>query len=185
MPSGPIDANELKFMHERRRLRALSPLPLINVCDETIGPVEKGSEIESSQWVAEELARNQLAIILESQEPLGLTELQRIQLRENIQASRRLSNLSNDFYPQLKRYMSQLNSESEPRKIVEFQKAQKLAVDILTSRMYKILLIASAAEDSIAVTQNLTPEEAELQRTIYQLVNDWKTKITMSWEPRT
>lgn len=184
MSSGPIDVNEFKFMHERRRLRVLSPLPLINVCDETVGPVEKGSEIESSLWVAEELARNQLAVILESQEPLSLTELQRIQLRENIQASRRLSNLSNDFYPRLKRFMSQLNSESEHRRIVEFQKAQKLAVDILTSRLYKILLIASA-EDSIAVTQNLTPEETELHRTIHQLVSDWKTKITSSWESRT
>lgn len=177
MSPDSFTASQLKHEHRPVKLVALKKIPKQTVAGEEIGPYVENAEFEVKLWVADELVRLSLAQLLPEKEPLDLTELQKTQMKETMQTSRRLSKLPEDFYPRFKRLLKALEEESrtEHAKMAELQKAIQLSTDILTCRLNKILILTSVTEKSDAVLQNLTPEERTLYEALYGEVEKWRT----------
>jgi DNA replication initiation complex subunit (GINS family) len=90
-----------------------------------------------------------------------------------------MSKLPDEFYPKLRRLISEL--ENEPNKgserILEQEKTRHLARDIVNSRLRKIISIASAPAQTEQTLKNLTGEERFLYGRLYRFINEWRTQI--------
>ncbi|WP_309493082.1 hypothetical protein [Candidatus Hecatella orcuttiae] len=171
-----FEASDEKFGQKPVRMVALKPVPRISVAQMELGPWEAGERFEISRWVAEELVESGVAQLESEAEKLSLLDLQKAQIVETMQASRRLSTLPENFYPKLRRFLKTLKEagSGNPEKRAEFEQALRLGMDILTSRLNKILLLASAPEQSEAAVRNLTWEERFLYERLYRTVEEWK-----------
>jgi hypothetical protein len=172
----PHEVLEAKFNHRSVRLVAVKSIPKLHVAGEDIGPIEENTLFEAKQWVSEELVKSGDARLADNREQLTIVDIQKAQIKETIQSSRRLSSLPENFYPKLRHFLSDLKSRStsEPGKADEFQKASQLATDIVTSRLNKILLISSVQEKDENTLRNMTVEEMSLYDSLHRLVNEWR-----------
>jgi len=144
----------------------------------SIGPFEEGSEYEVCYWVATELVKSGMGRFRED-EKLSLNKLNKVQWTERVQTVGQISKLSEEFYPRLRRFISELEngSNKNPEKTQELEKARHLSRDIVNSRLRKIVSIASAPAQTEQVLRNLTGEERFLYRQLYRLINEWRTHI--------
>jgi len=172
-----MNASECRFDHQKVRLVALKSIPKLDVAGEAIGPVEKNQAFEVRNWVADELLRIGVARLDDEAARLNLVEVQKTQIKEIMQTSRRLSKLPEDFYPKLEKLLRELEKNvSNPAKAVELEKVKQLATDIITSRVNKILMLSSSQEHAEAALRNLSPEEMVLYKRIHEAVNEWRNK---------
>jgi DNA replication initiation complex subunit (GINS family) len=90
-----------------------------------------------------------------------------------------MSKLPEEFYPRLRRCLSDLKREAAkaPEKMLEHEKAKQLTRDIVNSRLRKIISIASAPAQTEQTLKNLTSEERFLYDRLYELINEWRTRI--------
>jgi DNA replication initiation complex subunit (GINS family) len=130
-------------------------------------------------WIADELVKSGMAKVAAEKGPLNLTELQKIQIRETMQPSRKLSTLPEHFYPKLRRFLKELKEKSstDPSKAVEFQKALQLGTDIVTCRLNKVTLLASASDQTENILQFLSPEERVLYERLHKEIAEWKLNV--------
>jgi len=172
----PHEVSEVKFDHQTVRLVAVKSIPRLRVTGEEIGPIEENTVFEAKQWVSEELIKSGYARLADEGEKLTIIGIQKAQIKETIQSSRRLSSLPEDFYPKLRRLLRDLKNQSasEPDKAADFQKASQLATDIITSRLNKILLISSVQEADENTLRSMTVEEKSLYNNLHRVVNEWR-----------
>ncbi|RJX15776.1 DNA replication complex GINS family protein [Candidatus Bathyarchaeota archaeon] len=175
----PFKFFDYKFDHQKVKLVALRSIPKISLAGEEIGPVEENEYFEVKNWIADELVKNGYAKIVAEGERLSLIDVQKAQVVEAIQSPRHLSILPENFYPKLRKLLKELEekSQKDPTKKLEFQKIVQLAMDIVTSRLNKILILASAREKDENLLKNLTLEERALYEKLYQTVNEWRNLI--------
>lgn len=157
----------VRFTERRVRLIASKAIPAVKVGGEEIGPLEESETFEARLWVGEKLIAGGYATFASVGEALELPELQVIQFKETIQSARRLSTLPEGFYLKLHRLLRNLKGE-------EFQKALRLATDVVHSRVGKILSLATAAGEGEILLQNLAPEEKAFYRKISAGVAEWE-----------
>jgi Spy/CpxP family protein refolding chaperone len=174
-----IEAAECRFNNLPVKLVALKSIPKLDVAGEEVGPVEKDGVFEVRNWVADELLQSGVARLEDKDARLSLVEVQKTQIREIMQSSRRLSKLPEDFYPKLGKLIGELSREAtvDRGKALELEKAKQLAVDILTSRMNKILLLSSSQGQSELTLKSLSSEERKLYDRIYGIVSEWREKV--------
>ena len=175
----PFKFFDYKFDHQKVKLVALRSIPKIILAGEEIGPVEENEYFEVKNWIADELVKNGYAKIVAEEERLSLIDVQKAQVVEAIQSPRHLSILPENFYPKLRKLLKELEekSQKDSTKKLEFQKIVQLAMDIVTSRLNKILILASAREKDENLLKNLTLEERALYEKLYQTVNEWRNLI--------
>ncbi|MFH1327443.1 MAG: hypothetical protein ABIH76_01115 [Candidatus Bathyarchaeota archaeon] len=173
MNSNIFRTSDLKYEHKTVRLLALKRIHKMKIAGDEIESVEENVEFETKLWVADELIRNGMARIINEKEPLNIMELQKIQIKETMQTTRKLSTLQDDFYPKLRRFLKDTKNSGGP----DFQKALQLATDVITCRIGKILCMASAVDPGESVLQNLTSEERVLYRTLNNKVKQWETDV--------
>ena len=169
----------LDFSYENSPVRIVANrnCPEIKLAGLTVGPFDEGNEYEVYFWVAKELA-NAGMVHFREDDLLDSTKLFKVQWREGVQIPGQISELPDDFFPKLRRYLAILKQEAtQPEKINEYQKAQHLAKDVVNSRLKKIVALSAAPGQTEQVTKKLSNEEKILYEQLVKIISEWKTKI--------
>jgi DNA replication initiation complex subunit (GINS family) len=104
-----------------------------------------------------------------------------VQWKEGVQIPGQISELPEDFYPKLRRFLSDLKDQaSKPEKYHEHFKAKQLARDIVNSRLKKIVALSSAPSQTEQVLKKLSSEEKILFEQLVKIISQWKAEILES-----
>jgi hypothetical protein len=174
----------LDFCYENSLVKIIANrnCPEIKLAGLSVGPFDEGNEYEVYFWVAKELATAGL-IHFREDDALDSTKLYKIQWKEGVQIPGQISELPEDFYPKVRRYLLFLKEEAtQPDKITEYQKTQHLAKDVVNSRLKKIIALSSAPSQSDQVLKKLSNEEQILYEQLVKLISEWKGKILENGE---
>jgi len=96
-----------------------------------------------------------------------------------VQPTNKVSPLSEEFYPQLRRFLANLKkaSNNNSEKLQEHDKSAKISRDIVNCRVKKIVSLASSPPLPAQALQNLTPEEKALYYRLHRIISEWRKKI--------
>jgi hypothetical protein len=169
----------LDFCYENSLVRIVANrnCPEIKLAGLTVGPFDEGNEYEVYFWVAKELA-NAGMVHFREDDLLDSTKLFKVQWREGVQTPGQISELPDDFYPKLRRYLSTLKQEAtQPEKINDYQKTQHLAKDVVNSRLKKIVALSAVPGQSDQVIKKFSSEEKILYDQLVKIISEWKGKI--------
>jgi hypothetical protein len=174
----PIEKTDFCFENLLVRIIADRNYPEIGLAGLSVGPFEEGNEYEVYYWIAQELAASGIAHFRED-DGLDATKLYKIQWKERVQIAGQISELTEDFYPKLRRYLSSIKEElaKHPEKAQEYEKAKHLAWDIVNSRLKKIIALASGPTQTGQLQKKLTCEERFIYEHLGTIINDWKAQI--------
>jgi DNA replication initiation complex subunit (GINS family) len=102
-----------------------------------------------------------------------------VQWKERVQVAGQISELPEDFYPKLRRYLAGLKTEisRHPERIQEYQKARHLADDIVNARLKKIVTLSAGPIQAEQILSKLTVEERLIYMELGKAVNSWRSKI--------
>ncbi|MCJ7424170.1 hypothetical protein MUP01_07875 [Candidatus Bathyarchaeota archaeon] len=169
---------DFSFENSTARIIANRSCPEIKLAGLSVGPFEEGNEYETYYWVAFELDRSGIAHFREG-ESMNISKLSKTQWTERVQATGQIPRLPDEFYPKLRRCLSESkrNSAKIPEKMLEYEKAMHLTRDIINSRLRKIVSIASAPAQTEQVLKNFSKEERLLYDQLYVLISEWRTSI--------
>jgi len=173
-----ISSLDLCYEHSPTKIVANRNCQEIKLAGLQVGPFEEGNEYEVYNWLASELEKNGVAHLRED-EGLNMAKLNKLQWSERVQSVGQISSLPEHFYPRLREYLESLNKDAArtPQKMLENEKARQLSLDILNSRLRKIVSIASAPAQTEQTLKNLTAEERLLYGQLYMFINQWRTRI--------
>ena len=173
----------LDFCYENTLVKIVANrnCPEIKLAGLTVGPFDEGNEYEVYFWVAKELANSGMVHFRED-DILDATKLFKVQWKEGVQIPGQISELSNDFYPKLRRFIADLKDQSsrQSEKYQEYDRTRQLAQDIVNSRLKKIVALSSAPTQSEQVLKKFTSEEKILYEQLVKIISQWKTKILES-----
>jgi hypothetical protein len=176
----PLKLENFDFRFENNLVKVIANRnqPEIKLAGLTIGPLQEGNEYEFYFWVASELAKASIVHFRED-DILDATKLYKIQWKERVQAAGQISELPENFYPQLRRYLANMKAEipKQPEKFSEHEKTKHLAWDIVNSRLKKIIALASGPMQGEQVSKKLTVEEKLIYDQLSKLISHWRTQI--------
>ena len=152
--------------------------PEIQLAGLSAGPFEEGNEYEIHYWIAQELAESG-AVHFREDDCLDATKLYKIQWKERVQIAGQISELTEDFYPKLRRYLANIKAEvaKHPEKVQEYEKAKHSAWDIVNSRLKKIVALSSGPPQTGQTLKKFTSEEKLIYDQLSKIINDWKAQI--------
>jgi DNA replication initiation complex subunit (GINS family) len=129
-------------------------------------------------WIAQELAAEGIAHFRE-EDLLTATALYKTQWKERVQIAGQISELNEEFYPKLRRYLADIKAEitQHPEKAQEYEKAKHLAWDIVNSRVKKIIALSSGPVQTGQLQKKLTCEERLIYEQLGKLISEWKSQI--------
>ncbi len=175
----------LDFCYENSLVKIVANrnCPEIKLAGLTVGPFDEGNEYEVYFWVAKELASAGMVHFRED-DILDATKLYKAQWKEGVQIPGQISELPSDFYPKLRRFISDLKEQAskQSEKYQEYDRARQLARDIVNSRLKKIIALSSAPTQSEQVLKKFTNEEKIIYEQLVKLISEWKTKILENGE---
>jgi hypothetical protein len=175
-----ISVKDVDFEFENTLVKIIASrnCPEIELAGLKAGPFEEGKEYEVKFWVAKELEKAGIGRLRE-EETLDAVKLHKIHWKERVQPFNQVSALPDNFYPKLRRYLASAKEEMarSAEKMKEYEKATRLARDIVDCRLKKITSIASSPAQTNQVLQNLTREERLLYDYLYKIINEWKSNI--------
>jgi len=176
--STKIGILDFSFENSPVRIIANRNCPEIKLAGLSVGPFEEGNEYEVQFWLAKELEKAGIARFRE-EERLDATKIYKIQWTERVQTAGQISKLPEDFYPKLRRCLTELKEEvgKSPEKMREYEKIWHLTRDIVNARLKKIVSIASAPTQTEQMLKNFTGEERLLYEQIHKFIHEWRTKI--------
>jgi hypothetical protein len=169
----------LDFCYENSLVKIVANrnCPEIKLAGLSVGPFDEGNEYEVYFWVAKELAAAGMVHFRED-DILDSTKLFKVQWKEGVQIPGQISELPDDFYPKLRRYLVVLKGEAtQPEKISEYQKTKHLAKDVVNSRLRKIVALSATPGQTDQVLKKLSSEERILYEQLVKLISEWKAKI--------
>ena len=172
----------LDFCYENSMVKIVANrnCPEIKLAGMSVGPFDEGNEYEVYFWVAKELANSGMVHFRED-DILDATKLFKVQWKEGVQIPGQISELSDDFYPKLRRFIADLKDQTaNSEKYLEYDRAKQLARDIVNSRLKKIIALSSAPTQSEQVLKRFTSEEKILYEQLVKIISEWKTKILES-----
>lgn len=178
----PLKLENLDFRFENSRVKIIANrnCPEIKLAGLSIGPLQEGNEYEVYQWVADELAQQGIVHPRE-EDTLDATKLYKVQWKERVQIAGQISELPEDFYPKLRRYLKKLNADikrqPDASKMQEYQKTKHLADDIVNSRLKKIVTLSAGPTQSDQILSKLTSEEKQIYIQLAKGVTQWRTNI--------
>jgi hypothetical protein len=170
----------LDFCFENLRVRIVADrniYPEIKLAGLSVGPFEEGNEYEVYYWIAQELADSGIVHFRED-DCLDATKLYKILWKERVQIAGQISELTEDFYPKLRRYLANIKAEAKhPEKVREYEKAKHSALDIVNSRLKKIVALASGPTQTEQIQKKLTCEERFIYKQLGKIINEGKVQI--------
>jgi len=171
---------DVDFMFENSPVKVVADrnCPEIELAGFKVGPFEKGREYEVRFWVAEEL-ESAGVVHFREEELLDSAKLYKIHWKERIQSVRNVAALPENFYPKLRRHLLRLKKGAtrDPEKMREYEKAVRLAQDVVNCRLRKVVSLASAPAQAHRLLQSLTAEERALYERLHAMINEWRTKL--------
>jgi DNA replication initiation complex subunit (GINS family) len=143
-----------------------------------VGPFQQGNEYVVYQWVAAELSVAGVGHLRE-EDTLDSTKLAKVQWKERIQVAGQISELPTDFYPRLRLYLADLQSQlsKNPQKVQEYERVKSLALDIVNSRLRKIVTLSSSPMQPEQILNKLTAEERLVYMQLGKIVTQWRNDI--------
>ncbi|HML03927.1 MAG TPA: hypothetical protein VK487_11230 [Candidatus Bathyarchaeia archaeon] len=175
-----LSIKDADFMFENSIIRVIANRnsPEIELAGLKIGPLEEGTELEVRFWAAEQLAKAGMVRFRE-EDVLDTGKLNKIHWKERVQSVKQISPLSDDFYPKLRRFIkdSKKKANSTPEKLAEYDKAIRLAHDVVNCRVKKIISLASAPAQTDQFLKSLTTEERALYQHLYNIISEWRKEI--------
>ena len=143
-----------------------------------VGPFEEGREYEIQFWIAQELERAGIVRFRE-EDILDVVKLHKINWKERVQPTNKVSPIPEEFYPKLRRYLTHLKkvSNNKPEKLKEHEKSVRISRDIVNCRVKKIVSLASSPPLTAQALQSLTPEERTLYHSLHEIISEWRNKI--------
>jgi len=142
-----------------------------------VGPFEEGNEYELYFWVAASLAAQGIVHFREETR-FGATELYKVQWKERVQVAGQISELPEDFYPRLRRYLAETKKEATHlEKMQEHEKGKQLACDIVNSRLRKIVALSSGPAQTDQITKRMAKEERLIYEQLTRLITVWRNSI--------
>jgi hypothetical protein len=176
----PMEIEKLDFCFENLLVRVTADknYPEIKLAGLSVGPFEEGNDYEVYYWVAQELAGAGIVHFRED-DLLKVTALYKIQWKERVQIAGQISELNEDFYPKLRRYLADIKAEiaKHPEKAQEYEKTKHLAWDIVNSRLKKIIALSSGPVQTGQIQKKLTCEERFIYEQLGRIINEWKAQI--------
>jgi hypothetical protein len=177
---------EVDFTYENSSIKIIANRnhPEIELAGIKIGPFEEGREYDVKYWIAHELERAGIAHIRPEQQ-LDLRKLNNIHWKESgIVHAKQLSSLEADFYSKLRRYLAGLkrNAVGNTEKSFEYQKAGRMAQDIVNCRLQKIISLASSPDQTNLTLKDMATEEHILYENLHTFIREWKTSILKETE---
>jgi len=169
---------DFSFEHSLVKIIANRNCPEIKLAGLNVGPFEEGNEYEVQFWIAQELEKAGIARFRE-EERLDAAKLHKIQWTERVQTAGQISKLPDNFYPKLRRYLTDLKevAAKSPEKLREYEKSRHLTQDIVNSRIKKIISLASASPQTEQLLKNLTGEERFLYERLHKFIHGWRKQI--------
>jgi DNA replication factor GINS len=181
----PMRLGTINFRFENSLVKIVANknYPEINLAGIKIGPLEEGNEYSVHYWIGRELVQKGIVHFRE-EDTLEATKLYKVQWKERVQVPGQISELAEDFYPLLRRYLSDLKEDllKKPEKMQEYEKAKQLASDIVNSRLKKVIALSSGPIQSDQVVKKLSNEEKLLYEQLRKIISEWKSEIL---EPKT
>ena len=179
MPS-KIRNLDFRFENSLVKIIANRNYPETKLAGLSVGPFEEGNEYEVYYWIAQKLAESGIAHFRED-DCLEATKLYKVQWKERVQIAGQISDLPEDFYPRLRRYLANIKEEiTKPEKMHEYEKATQLAWDIVNSRLKKIVALSSGPAQTDQVLKKFTGEERLIYEQLGKIINKWRTQILES-----
>jgi hypothetical protein len=170
----------LDFCYENSLVKIIANrnCPEIKLAGLTVGPFDEGNEYEIYFWVAKELASTGMVHFRED-DVLDATKLFKVQWKEGVQIPGQISELPADFYPKLRRFISDLKDQAQKQseKYQEYDRTRQLARDIVNSRLKKIVAISAAPTQSDQVLKKFTSEERLVYEQLVKIISEWKARI--------
>jgi len=150
-----IESLDFIFENSLVKIVANRSCPQMDLAGLSVGPFEEGSEYEVCHWIASELVKSGLAHF-HPEDQLDAARLSKIQWTERVQTAGQISRLPDGFYPRLHRCLVEMRDgiTNNPEKMREYERAGHLARDIVSSRLKKIISIASASARSESGLRN-------------------------------
>lgn len=152
--------------------------PEIQLAGLSAGPFEEGNEYEVQYWIAKELTGLGIAHFRDDY-GINATNLYKIQWKERVQIAGQISDLSEYFYPKLRRYLAKIKAEiaTTPEKAQDYEKARHLAMDIVNSRLKKIIALSAGPIQTEQIRRKLTCEERFIYEQLGKMISEWKARI--------
>ena len=176
MPS-KIRNLDFRFENSLVKITANRNYPETKLAGLNIGPFEEGNEYEVYYWIAQKFAESGIVHFRED-DCLDATKLYKVQWKERVQIAGQISDLPEDFYPRLRRYLTNIKEEiTKPEKMHEYEKATQLAWDIVNSRLKKIVTLSSGPAQTDQVLKKFTEEERLIYEQLGKIINKWRTQI--------
>ena len=176
----PLKLENLDFRFENSRVKVIANrnYPEMKLAGLSVGPFQEGNEYDVYHWIASELADAGVVHFREG-DALDATKLYKVQWKERVQVAGQISELPEDFYPKLRRYLKHLKRDlsKQPEKIQGYQKAKHLADDIVNSRLKKIVTLSAGPTQSEQILKKLTVEERLVYMQLGKTVTQWRTHI--------
>jgi hypothetical protein len=169
---------DFRFENSLVKVVADRNYPEIKLAGLSVGPFEEGNECEVPYWVGQELTEYGVAHFRED-DSLDATKLYKVQWKERVQVAGQISELPEDFYPRLRRYLASTKKEiaRQPEKVQEYEKARHLAWDIVDSRLKKIVALSAGPAQTDQILKKFTREERLVYEQLGKIVNGWRTHI--------
>lgn len=173
-----LESLDFRFENTKVKVIANRNYPETKLTGFAIGPLMQGNEYELYFWVAEELAKEGI-VHMREEDNLDATKLYKVQWKERVQVAGQISELPEDFYPKLRRYLAGLKAEisRHPERIQEYQKARHLADDIVNARLKKIVTLSAGPIQAEQILSKLTVEERLIYMELGKSVNHYRAKI--------
>ena len=184
-----LQLEHLDFRFENSLVKAVANrnYPETKLAGLTVGPFEEGNEYEIYYWIAEKLAEAGIVHFREETQ-FGPSELYKVQWKERVQVAGQISELPENFYPKLRRYLTNLKKEiakGQHEKIQEHDKATQLAWDIANSRIKKIIALSTVSGQTDQLLKKMADEERLIYEQIGNIVTDWRKRILQQNEEKT
>jgi len=173
-----IEDIDREFENSKVKVVAVKDSYEIELGDRKIGPFRSGEELEVLEWVAEILAEQGI-VKFRDQDILDVASVSKIHWKETVPASRQLSPLNPNFYCELRRLIGRLRRESEkdPSRLKDYEKAVTLSKDIVNCRLRKIASLAASPATAGDVTQGMAREEKALYKVLSSVTVDWDKRL--------
>lgn len=173
-----IDDLDFRFENSLVKITADRNHPEIKLAGLSMGPFQEGNEYEVYFWAAQELAAAGIAHFRE-EDCLEATEIYKVQWKERVQVAGQISELPEDFYPKLRRYLANVKGEiaRQPAKVQEHEKATHLACDIVNARLKKIIALSAGPAQTDQVLKKFTSEERLIYEQLGRIIAEWRAQI--------
>ncbi len=176
----PLKIRNLDFRFENSLVKVTADrnYPEIKLAGLSAGPFQEGNEYEVYFWVAQELAAAGVAHF-RAEDSLAATDIYKVQWKERVQIAGQISELPEDFYPKLRRYLLGIKQEiaRQPEMVREYEKATHLAWDIVNARLKKIIALSAGPTQTDQVLKKFTSEERLIYDQLGKMITEWRAQI--------